>query len=251
MKLTGNEKLETQAAEILNAASPEREQAQTQQQEDTDTAGEGRLLDNDTEEIPDAPEEGPQRPPPMDPEAAYNASGSDDDRDNDIEGEQVETKRINFDRLPPELASAPPGECDLEVQARVARWLELQRDGRRLTDTLRSSRDYRNPEFFKKMVEYWEIDEHGTALPPEVFNPGALPKEDFIEALKKEWTEEDQRKKAARAAGSAKIEFTQAGGARGGSATATATATAAAIKAAQLMAAKLAASKGGGGTHKR
>jgi HCNGP-like protein len=210
----------------------------------------------DIEETDIAPEEGPQRPPPSDPEAAYAYPASDiDDVDND--NKQICVSGHNFDALPPELASDPPGECSTEVQSRIARWLELQRDGRRLTDTLRSSKDYRNPEFFKKMVEYWEINEHGTAFSPEMFNPSALPEEDSIEELKKEWIEEDKKKKAGRAAGTSKIEFTQGtrgaggGGGRplgrgnvGSNATATAAATAAAIKAAQAMAAKLAANRG-------
>jgi hypothetical protein len=116
---------------------------------------------------------------------------------------------------------------------------------------LRSSKDYRNPEFFKKMVEYWEIDEHGTAFTPEMFNPRALPQEDSIEELKKELAAAEQKKKAERAAGTSKIDFTKGSGAAQGngggassSAAARATATAAAIKAAQAMAQKLAANRG-------
>ncbi|KAH7615686.1 putative Photosystem I chlorophyll a/b-binding protein 6, chloroplastic [Nannochloris sp. 'desiccata'] len=235
-------------------AHPASEEPQAPLQEEN-PATEAMLLDNEATGILDeAPEQGPQRPPPNDPEAvyAYPSGGDIDtivDNENEVDIEdKVGFSSLSFDALPPRLASAPSGESNPEVQARIARWLELQRDGRRLTDTLRSSRDYRNPEFFKKMVEYWEIDEYGTAFAPELFNPGSLPVEDSIEALKKELTIEDERKKARRIAGTTKIEFTQGsgagggGGARGGAATATA--TAAAIKAAQAMAQKLAANRG-------
>lgn len=244
MNQTGQEKIETQAEDVIAAPDRREEEAQQAAQQEDTAAAENMLLDaHADDEILDAPEEGPQRPPPIDPEAAYGYADVDDD-DNYEQDNNIPS--IGFDTLPPELASSPPGECDPDVQARVARWLELQRDGRRLTDTLRASRDYRNPEFFKKMVEYWEINEHGTAFPLEIFNPSGLPEEDTIEALKKEWAQEDERKKAAKTAGTAKIEFTQGGGGGGGSkAAATATATAAAIKAAQAMAAKLAANRGG------
>lgn len=142
-----------------------------------------------------------------------------------------------FDSLPSNL-QAPPGECDPETQARVARWLELQREhGRRLTDTLRASRDYRNPEFFRKMVEYWEIDEHGTAFPPGTFDPGSLPEEDNLDSLKKEWAIEEERRRAARAAGTARIDFTRG-------APQPTSATAVGIAAAQAKAAALAGAHG-------
>jgi hypothetical protein len=264
--MTGEEKRETRDAH----PAPNKEEGPQEQQEEN-PAAEAMLLDTKaTEVLDEALEQGPQRPPPQDPEAtyAYPSGGEEDtavdavENEVDIEDKVGSRRLLRFDSLPPELASAPPGEANPEVQARIARWLELQRDGRRLTDTLRSSRDYKNPEFFKKMVEYWEIDEHGTTFTPEMFNPGSLPVEDTIEELKKELRAEDKRKKAERIAGTTKIEFTQGGGAaagtevgsgggfggtRGGGgrgAASTATATAAAIKAAQAMAQKLAAKRG-------
>lgn len=144
-------------------------------------------------------------------------------------------------RLPPELA-APPGECDPEVQARVARWLALQATGRQLTAELRKSRDYRNPEFFRKMVEYWEIDEHGTLFDADVFDPSSLPASDTLAGLQKEWAEEEEKRKAARAAappGAARIEFTKPTQQQPQSAM-----VSAAIAAAQAKAAALAAAAG-------
>lgn len=120
--------------------------------------------------------------------------------------------------LPPELAQPPPGECDPDVQARVARWLQLQARGRLLTTELRSSRDYRNPQFFRKMVEYWEIDEHGTAFAPDVFDPTAFAAEDGREALKSQLEATEERRRAARAAGTGRVEFVKAGQAAAGQA---------------------------------
>lgn len=174
-------------------------------------------------EAPDlGPIEGPTRPPPEAPAAEQPLPSS-----------ALEALAA---RYPP-----PSGEADPEVQARVARWLELQSStGRRLTDTLRASRDYRNPEFFRKMIGYWEIEEHGSALPPESFDPGALPQEDTLEALKAEWAAEEERRRAARASGAGKIEFAM-GGTQHAAPPQSAAATAAAVAAAQAIAAKLAA----------
>jgi hypothetical protein len=142
------------------------------------------------------------------------------------------------DRMPPELAAPPPGECDPDVQARVARWLALQARGRRLTDELRSSRDYRNPEFFRKMVEYWEIDEYGTCFPPSVFDPGGLPMEDRADALRAEWEAGEERRKAARATAGLGERFVHGGGQQHPAAAG----TAAAVAQAQARAVALAAS---------
>lgn len=178
------------------------------------------------------PMEGPQPP-------ENHVDGSAQDHRNEI-AERPLASAHGFDSLPPEL-QAPPGECDPETQARVARWLELQQQhGRRLTDTLRASRDYRNPEFFRKMVEYWEIDEHGTAFPSGTFDPGSLPEEDSLESLKKDWAAEEERRRAARAAGTARIDFTRSAPQHGSLQQQHASATAVAIAAAQAKAAALA-----------
>ena len=120
----------------------------------------------------------------------------------------AEREHRAFLDLPPELA-APDEPCDPAVQQRVARWLALQAQGRHLTSELRRSRDYRNPEFFRKMVEYWEIEEHGTLFGPGVFDPAALPAADTLPSLQKEWAEEEERRRAVRAAGTGRIEFTK------------------------------------------
>ena len=47
---------------------------------------------------------------------------------------------------------------------------------------------------------------------PQVFDPSALPPEDYLDALQKEWTAEEERRKAARAAGQGRVEFLKSGG---------------------------------------
>jgi hypothetical protein len=44
-------------------------------------------------------------------------------------------------------------------------------------------------------------------FPPQVFDPSSLPNEDYLDALQKEWAAEEERRKAARAAGQGRVEF--------------------------------------------
>ena len=71
--------------------------------------------------------------------------------------------------LPPEILQPPEGECNPAVQDKIAFWLNIQRtQGRTLNQQLRHSRAYRNPEFFRKMVEQFEVDEYGSCFAKEV-----------------------------------------------------------------------------------
>lgn len=44
-------------------------------------------------------------------------------------------------------------------------------------------------------------------IPRQVFDPKSLPKEDYLVALQREWAAEEERRKAARAAGQGRVEF--------------------------------------------
>lgn len=111
--------------------------------------------------------------------------------------------------LPPDFLAPPDGECDPVLQQKVATWLQVQRTrGRYINTELRHSRGYRNPEFFRKMVEHLEIDEYGSSFPAEVFDPHGLPEEDYIDELQKQWNAEEERRKAVRQQ-TGRIEFTK------------------------------------------
>ncbi len=47
-----------------------------------------------------------------------------------------------------------------------------------LTDQICHRKAFRNPDFLQKLVEHFGVQQHGSAFPPEVFDPGALPAED-------------------------------------------------------------------------
>lgn len=66
----------------------------------------------------------------------------------------------------------------LPSQEKVANFICIQREkGRQVKSELRASRQYRNPDFLKKMVEAVDISEAASNFPPELFDPNALHKE--------------------------------------------------------------------------
>ena len=69
------------------------------------------------------------------------------------------------------------------VQATVQRLIEVrQTSNRNITNELRQVRDYKNPDFLQKMVKHFGVRDKGSCFPKDVFDPEALPKEDFYTA---------------------------------------------------------------------
>lgn len=113
-----------------------------------------------------------------------------------------------------ELCKPPPGECDPRLQEKVANFIRIQRDkGRQVKSELRASRQYRNPDFLLKMVEAVGIQEAASNFPAEVFDPSSLHKEDFYEALKSQWAQQQQEiaELAQKRRATRQIEFTSGG----------------------------------------
>ena len=67
-----------------------------------------------------------------------------------------------------------------------------------MNDKLRGHVEFRNPKFLDNVVEKYHLDEYGTALPREVWDPQALPEEDFIDAIKRAVVEEEDRREQER-----------------------------------------------------
>ncbi|GLI61282.1 hypothetical protein VaNZ11_003631 [Volvox africanus] len=123
-------------------------------------------------------------------------------------------------RLPPELRDPLPTTCSEELQARFAQYLDkLRTKGISLTDSITHRKDFRNPDFLQKLVDHFHVQEHGSAFPPEVFDPESLPTEDTIDQLIKALEREQERRARLReqqsAAGTARIDFTKGSGAFG------------------------------------
>lgn len=97
------------------------------------------------------------------------------------------------------------------MQERVTCYLGIQQEKKRfINNELRKSRGYRNPDFLSHTVEHFQLDPHGTCYPKEIFDPHNLPKEDYHDALLKEFTQW-QEKKRQHQQQSQSIEFAKGG----------------------------------------
>ncbi|TMW56386.1 hypothetical protein Poli38472_006396 [Pythium oligandrum] len=84
------------------------------------------------------------------------------------------------------LPSEPPGDANPETQARIARFLEMQRNGKgnqTFQDNLQTKKDVANPYILDKVVEYFGIDELQSNFAPEVFDPHGLPLHEFSDKI--------------------------------------------------------------------
>ena len=80
-----------------------------------------------------------------------------------------------------ELPVEPEGECDPEVEDRVANFMRKNEQlGQSLTQEPGNLKSFRNPNIFTKLIEVFSIREYGTKFPPESnVDLYSLPKESF------------------------------------------------------------------------
>lgn len=82
------------------------------------------------------------------------------------------------------------GQCAC-LQNVIRDYLRIQREeGKYISEHLRTQRGYKNPDFLQKMVEYLGVDEVGSNYPQQVFDPHALPPDDFYDKLAEQWQAE-------------------------------------------------------------
>ncbi|KAI9199292.1 HCNGP-like protein-domain-containing protein [Polychytrium aggregatum] len=81
--------------------------------------------------------------------------------------------------IPPE----PEGECDPEIQAKIAHFIELKERGTRLNDTLTKMHSFRNPSIMSKLIEYLDLDEYGSNYPKDMYDPHGFPPETYHDEL--------------------------------------------------------------------
>ena len=147
---------------------------------------------------PSPPPEAPSAPDERAAAAAAYASGR-------LAPRVVGLAPAGASALPP-LPPLPTEPGDPGVQAKVARYLELQARGRSVNDELRRSKGYRNPCFLQKIAEHFGIDERGTELAPAVFDPARLPREDYYDELLAQLQADSERRDAERAERAAKLQ---------------------------------------------
>jgi hypothetical protein len=88
---------------------------------------------------------------------------------------------IVLDGLPAE----PPGKADPQVQARIARFLELQQapDAKSFQRNLQTKKEVANPYILNKVVEYFAIDELQSNFDRQVFDPHGLPLHEYTDKI--------------------------------------------------------------------
>merc|ERR1719482_2040455 len=83
-------------------------------------------------------------------------------------------KPVHDEELPEvELPPSPRGECSADRLANVQRLIDLKAQGRTINAHMRADSQYRNPHILEKIIKVFDIDEAGTSVPAEVYDPNA------------------------------------------------------------------------------
>lgn len=100
-------------------------------------------------------------------------------------------------------AAEPPGAADPQVQARIARFLELQQQSdtdsragsvKSFQENLQTKKEVANPSILDKVVEYFGIDELHTNFARELFDPYGLPLHEYTESISLEQKKRQEEK---------------------------------------------------------
>ena len=128
------------------------------------------------------------------------ANKEDDNEDEDLDssrrsGVSVEAWTGGV-QLPPE----PPGRCDPELQKKFTAMAEKRKAGYDLNSVIQRGKRFRNPSIYEKLIQFCEIDEHGTNFPKELYDGHLFGKESYYEELGKvQAADMERREKAAKA----------------------------------------------------
>ncbi|KDQ07357.1 hypothetical protein BOTBODRAFT_180785 [Botryobasidium botryosum FD-172 SS1] len=99
--------------------------------------------------------------------------------------------------IPPE--SGDP--CSPAIEAKVAQFIDLKRQGKHFNDSLMSSHAFRNPHIYAKLVEFVDVDETATNFPADLWNPLDTQPEWYADKIAKQQKEHAEQVSAAQAAG--------------------------------------------------
>lgn len=72
--------------------------------------------------------------------------------------------------LPP----SPPGDPEPALLERVRHLREVRKRNKSIRDHIDSSRDYSNPYILERIIKVFELEEHGSNYPPEIFDPSRI-----------------------------------------------------------------------------
>ncbi|CAB4067068.1 SAP30-binding protein [Lepeophtheirus salmonis] len=148
---------------------------------DEEKEGEG-----DEEDVCNPLEEDNVAPVPMDLESPQN--DEEDKIEEEKNGGEQNSSGITVEawtdgvQLPPE----PLGECDPSLQEKITKlMMRKTQSGYDINSIIQQKKNFRNPSIYEKLIEYCEIDEHGTNLPKDLYDGHLFGKESYYEELAK------------------------------------------------------------------
>mmetsp|Transcript_13891 Transcript_13891/g.21060 ORF Transcript_13891/g.21060 Transcript_13891/m.21060 type:complete len:151 (+) Transcript_13891:71-523(+) len=103
---------------------------------------------------------------PIAPASSPPTQGDDDDEEDDLHN-------VSED-FAVELPPSPTGEPDEEMVLRVRDLQEKRKRGISLKNHIQGSRDWSNPYILDRVIKVFAINEYGSNLPKDVFDPDSL-----------------------------------------------------------------------------
>jgi hypothetical protein len=76
------------------------------------------------------------------------------------------------------------------------KFLGWVRNGRSVMNELRKDRRWQNPKFLQKTVEFFDLQQYGSNLNPEVWDPKSIPQDDMWPALQQQLEARKRRRGA-------------------------------------------------------
>ena len=99
-------------------------------------------------------------------------------------------------QLPPE----PSGLCSPRIQEAVNKAMQKKKDfGYDMNAVIQRKKAFRNPSIYEKLIQYCDIDEHGTNFPKDLYDGHLFGKESYYDELAKtQKSDIERREKAAK-----------------------------------------------------
>eukprot|EP01024_Parvocaulis_polyphysoides_P007196 TRINITY_DN12158_c0_g1_i1.p3 TRINITY_DN12158_c0_g1~~TRINITY_DN12158_c0_g1_i1.p3 ORF type:complete len:217 (-),score=41.99 TRINITY_DN12158_c0_g1_i1:569-1186(-) len=109
-----------------------------------------------------------------------------------------------------EFPAPPDDKVSEEIVQRILQLKQKQQEGIQLANELKKQKDYKNPDFLRKMVAHFQIEEYGSCLSKDVFDPSLFDERNYINNLQKEWKIEEAKRLKARQLKKGQVEFNKA-----------------------------------------
>jgi hypothetical protein len=86
----------------------------------------------------------------------------------------------------------------LFLKAKIAMFIDKQKDGVYFNDTLRNTPAFRNPCMLEKVVALYAIDQYGSNFAKEIYDPHRFEPRDYLDAIAKEQLHSESMKSVER-----------------------------------------------------